>query len=126
MYKNNMFIEKINNYEDGATFLLKLPVEEYFYTNNNLVKSLLYKNYQGIYISFQRPLKNILNSFKQNNIDCKKIKIIDYASEDMLINDYNDNYTKISTLNINIILKDIIDNLTKIKTKNKFILIDSL
>ena len=111
----NMLAQTIKKHKNGAVLMLELPVENYFEANSAQVKFLTENNYEGIYVSFQRPLENILSLFKQNHVDIDKFLIIDEA-------------TAFSEENLEIdeIVKTICKSLKDIKSKKKFVLIDSL
>ena len=110
---NTSLTETINKHDKRATVILELPTENYCLANSASVKFLTENDYEGLYISFQRPYDNISCFFDKCLIDKKKVKIIDYAS-----NSIENNFEEIG--------KSIIESLKDLKSKNKFILIDSL
>lgn len=64
----------------GKTILLELDAVSYFETNIKTIKILQKKGLSGVYISINRPFKNISSIFKGRGININKITFIDAAS----------------------------------------------
>lgn len=69
--------ELTKRYAHGAVVMFELPVESYFNSNLETVKSLIENDFEGIYISLHRPFKNLSHVFEQQGMDARKILIID-------------------------------------------------
>lgn len=106
----NEYIDSKN--EDRNLFLLKHSSEIYSQSNAISLKILLNKGYKGVFISFQRPLKNLYNWFEKNGLDKNKMVILDYSDS----KDYKANK----------LYKDISKKVGKISGEKKFVFIDSL
>ena len=97
---------------DKNLFLLKHSSELYSQSNMISLKILLDKGFKGVFISFQRPRKNLDQWLKKNKIDERKLKILDYSSQDRE--------------NVAGLYKEIFDSLETISNDKKFVFIDSL
>ena len=109
--------ETIENCKDGASVVLELPTENYFQVNVSSARFLIDSGFEGIYVSFQRPLKNIHSLFKEQCLDINKVILVDLAtkcSDDSL------------PLKIDQLGKSVYSQIENLKTNNIFILIDSL
>ena len=51
--------ERLKSYNQGSIVVIQTPTENYLDTNISSVKSMVDNGYEGIYLSFQRPFKNI-------------------------------------------------------------------
>jgi len=126
---HNSLEHTIEKYDKGATILFELPAENYFNANSTAVKYLLDSGYEGLYVSFQRPYKNIAHLFEKFGIDKDKIIIIDCATLNESENPADDNVcidVDVSSEDANCIAQKIIKSLDSLKSKNRFVLIDSL
>jgi len=120
--------ETIKNCKDGASVVLELPTENYFQVNVSSAKFLIDSGFEGVYVSFQRPFKNIYSLFKNQGVDVNKVVFIDLATQ-CSMDDSEDNYECIDvslSLKIDQLGKSIYSQVEKIKSNNIFILIDSL
>jgi len=120
--------ETIKNCKDGASVVLELPTENYFQVNVSSAKFLIDNGFEGIYVSFQRPLKNIYSLFKDKSVDINKLVFIDLATQ-CSIDESDNNYEYIDislSLNIEQLGKSVYSQIGKLKSNNIFILIDSL
>src|SRR3989344_6941391 len=64
----------------GKSILLELDTESYLEINIKTIKKLQKKGLSGVYISVQRPFKNISSLLKKQGIDLNKLIFIDVAS----------------------------------------------
>ena len=64
----------------GKSILLELDAESYLEINIKTIKKLQKKGLSGVYISIQRPFKNISSLLKKQGIDLNKLIFIDIAS----------------------------------------------
>lgn len=123
----NSIEEVIQKNQNGAIVVLKLPTNNYFTINAKSIKYLIDSDFKGIYISFCRPYDNLKGLLKSNNIDTKKIIIMDYATSCISKDDDSTVCIDISHhLNVDTLFDKIKDTLNKIDTQNKFIFIDSI
>lgn len=111
-----------------SAVMMELPAERYFEEATKSVKSLLDSGFEGVYISFQRPFKNISSMFEQNGIDVNKLIVIDVAAALAEADqEKNSRCVHVSPeINIDELVKAIYTSLQKLKSERKFIFIDSL
>jgi hypothetical protein len=124
----NSFEDTIHKYRSGSIVLLEIPSDNYFNINATSVKYLTDSGFEGIYISFQRPLDNLLNSLKNNFVDTEKLVVIDYASVCAGIDADGKKQCKDSSGSINIkqVFNEINNSLNEIDSKDKFVFVDSI
>ncbi|MCJ7571846.1 MAG: hypothetical protein MUO82_08225 [Candidatus Thermoplasmatota archaeon] len=120
--------ERLKSYNEGSVVVIKTPVENYLQTNISSIKTMVDNGYEGIYLSFQRPFKNISNIFEQNNIDLEKIFVVDCAS--VFSNSIQEPDFHNINLDPNFNIEDIVEKINKsigyLKSNKKFVFIDSL
>lgn len=124
----DLLIDAIKKHETGAVIMMELPTDNYFELNTESVMSLTSINYNGIYISFQRPFKNITSLLKQKGIDMNKLLFIDVATafaEE--VQEKNPMCFHVSsTIDVDELVRAIYTLLTKLKSGKCFIFMDSL
>lgn len=98
--------------DDKNLVLLKHSSDLYSQSNMISLKILLDKGFKGVFISFQRPLKNLDHWLKQNKINKSKMLILDYSNS--------------KDKNVTELYKDIFQLLEEISGDKKFVFIDSL
>jgi KaiC/GvpD/RAD55 family RecA-like ATPase len=112
----------------GIIIMIELPINAYFEMNSSTIKLLTDQGFQGIYISFQRPFKNISSFFESEGIDTSTLLFIDAASalsgEKQPVDPRCVHVSE--ELDIDELVKAIYLSLPKLKSKKKFIFIDSL
>src|SRR3989338_11488498 len=64
----------------GKSILLELAAESYLEIIIKTLKKLQKKGLSGVYVSIQRPFKNISSLLKKQGIDLNKLIFIDVAS----------------------------------------------
>jgi len=105
--------QTISKYIDNKNLiLLKHSSDIYSQSNAISLKILLEQNFRGVYISFQRPLKNLDLWLEKNKLDKRKMIALDYSNSDR---------HKVSEL-----YRDILNSLSKLSGDKKFIFIDSI
>jgi len=112
----------------GVIIMIELPVNAYFEMNSSTIKLLTNQGFEGIYISFQRPFKNISSFFKSEGIDTSTILFVDAATA-LSGEQQNEDPRCIhisQALDIDELVKAIYLSLPKLKGQKKFIFIDSL
>ena len=97
--------------------MIEIPAEEYLTGSMLSMDKLLGGDYQGIYVSFQRPEANVREVLQSSGLDPSKVAIIDVAT---LIGDSE------GEVDIDVLVGAIYDALSRITSKNRFIFIDSL
>ena len=120
--------EALKKHKQGAIVMMELPAESYFESNIASIKLLTSKGLGGVYISFQRPYKNIFSLLKQKGIKPNNLIFIDAAtavggeareSEGRCVHISPD-------IDIDELVRAIYTSLPKLKNKKKFVFIDSL
>ena len=113
--------------KEGKSILLELDAESYLKIIIKTIQKLQKKGLSGVYVSMQRPFKNISSLLKKQGIDLNKLIFIDVASAvSKETQENNKGCVHISPeLDIDELVKAIYTSLDQIKGK-KFILIDSL
>ena len=112
----------------GVIIMIELPINAYFEMNSSTIKLLTDQGFQGIYISFQRPFKNIFSLFESEGIDTSTLLFIDAATALSGEKQHEDpRCVPISPeLDIDELVKAIYLSLPRLKSQKKFIFIDSL
>jgi len=108
--------------------LVELPTKDYMKQAIIKLKTLVNTGYTGVYISFQRPIDNLLKILKKEDIDTKKLVFVDVASS--MCGGISKNAVQCIPLAPNVDMDDLIRvtylALDKLKEKKRFIFIDSL
>ena len=122
------FSSALNKHRQGAIILMELPEEHYFEANTSTIKLLIKKGYEGIYVSFHRPFKNISSLFTKAKVNINKLIFIDVASSVHKENGgKNPRCVRISPeIDIDELVSAIYTSLPKLKSRKRFIFIDSL
>ena len=112
----------------GSIIMMELPTDSYFDANSDTIKQFIDEGFEGIYISFQRPFKNILSFLGDKGIDVDKLLFIDAASSLCNEQQHGDIHCiHISQkTEIDELVKAIYTSLPKLKSKKRFVFIDSL
>jgi len=120
--------EVIKRHRRGTVIMMELPTENYFEANSASVKLLTSKGFEGIYISFQRPFRNISSLLTQQGININKILFVDVATAfGREMQEKNPRCIHISSsIDIDELVRAIYISLPKLKSKKRFIFIDSL
>ena len=125
---NRELNKKIKNHKNGTIILQEVPAENYLEANVSSIKSLLDNGYEGIYMSFQRPYKNLSSLLEQNSVDTDKLLVIDAATSfSGDIQEYNPKCVYVAQdAEVESLVDTIYKSLLKIKGDKKFVFIDSL
>jgi KaiC/GvpD/RAD55 family RecA-like ATPase len=112
----------------GIIIMIELPITAYFEMNSSTIKLLTNQGFQGVYISFQRPFRNISSFFESEGIDTNTLLFIDAATALSGEKQQEDaRCVHVSEeLDIDELVKAISLSLPKLKGQKKFIFIDSL
>ncbi len=120
--------EKFKSYNQGSVVVIQTPSESYLETNISSVKSMVDNGYEGVYLSFQRPFKNISTIFKKYDIDLDKIFVVDCASVfSNCCQDFNLHCVNVdSGFQIDNIVDSVCKSIRFLKSDKKFVFVDSL
>ena len=119
--------ETIKKYENGAVIMIELPTESYFEASSSSIKALMNEGFEGVYISFQRPFKNVFSLFFDKGINVDGLLFIDAttAPDERILEDSKCIHIS-EKIDIDELVRAIYTSLPKLKSKKKFIFIDSL
>ena len=78
--ESKQLAEALKKHKQGSIVMMELPTDAYFESNVESVKLLTGKGFGGVYISFQRPFKNISSLLKQRGINLNNLIFIDAAT----------------------------------------------
>jgi KaiC/GvpD/RAD55 family RecA-like ATPase len=120
--------QAIQTDKHGVIIMMELPINAYFEMNSSTIKLLTDQGFQGVYISFQRPFKNISSVFESEGIDTSTLLFIDAATalsgEKQPVDPRCVHVSE--EIDIDELVKAIYLSLPKLKSQKKFIFIDSL
>ncbi len=127
MEKLELAINKILKTDKGTSIVLEIDTKSYLEANIKTIKELQKKGLSGVYVSIQRPFKNISSLLKKQGIDINKLIFIDVASAiSKETQENNKGCVHISPeLDVDELVRIIYTSLEKMKGK-KFVFIDSL
>src|SRR3989344_7529660 len=80
MKKLELAINEILKTKKGTSIVLEIDTKSYLEANIKTIKELQKKGLSGVYVSIQRPFKNISSLLKKQGIDLNKLIFIDVAS----------------------------------------------
>jgi hypothetical protein len=125
---NRILNEKLKSHDEGSVIVIETPVENYLDANVSSVKSMIDNGYEGIYLSFQRPFKNISSLFEQNDINLGKLFVFDCASVfSESGQDCNPRCINLSSsFKMEDIVKKVCSSIQHLTTDKRFIFVDSL
>jgi len=121
----NSIVKKGSN---GQIVMMELPTDTYFSYSSAVIRTLTMKGFDGVYISFQRPLGNVTSLLKQQKINTKNILFLDIAS---ILGEAAGNPQQAvagmpADINIDELVKAIYTMLDNLRSRKRFIFIDSL
>jgi KaiC/GvpD/RAD55 family RecA-like ATPase len=125
---NNSLIKAIEKHKEGAVILMELPSESYFKSNSSTIKLLTGNGFEGIYISFNRPFRNVSSLLNQHGININKLLFVDVATAlSKEKQKQNPRCIQISQeIDIDELIRAIYTSFPKLKSDKRFIFIDSL
>ena len=135
MTKNNIIDIKgkeletaLARHDKGPVIMLEVSADNYFEENASSVRFLTTNGYEGVYVSFNRPFKNISSLLEWNGIDINNIMIVDgataFSGEEQ---EKNPRCISISSkMDIDETVRAVCASLSKLKSKKKFVFVDSL
>ena len=115
-------------YDKGAVIMMELPTDSYLEANLASVSLLVQNGFEGIYVSFQRPFKNIEGMFRKEGINTGKLMFIDVATSfEGIKQEGNARCVHLEPgIQIDDLVRSIYTSLPKLKGNKKFIFVDSL
>jgi len=120
---NDIFksIDEVFTLNNKGLFIMELPSEFFCDLNFSTVKHLIDNGFNGVYVSFQRPIENICSCFKELDIDIDKIHFLDGTKKIK-----GEKKKDILPKDVEKIFDSIYSSLKSLKGVNKFVIIDSL
>jgi hypothetical protein len=120
--------ERLKLLEKDSVVIIESPAENYLEANISSIKSMVDNGYKGIYLSFQRPFRNISNLFEKENINLNSLYIVDcataFSESDQEINPRCINITP--NVKIDEMVNIICNSLQNLDEGKRFVFIDSL
>ena len=126
MVKIEQLDKELKNMPEDYIVLLETSAEKAFEVALAAMKHMTNKNDHAIIVSANRPSVNLLNIYKRNNIETKKVYILDLISKNQNADTKTENVMFIENASS---LTDISLSVNKYIKKlngNKFVFIDSL
>ena len=77
---HRILTERLKILEKDSVVIIETPAENYLEANISSIKSMVDNGYKGIYLSFQRPFRNISNIFEKENINLNSLYVVDCAT----------------------------------------------
>jgi len=122
----NILEEELKNLPPDYIIYIETTPEKTLEVSNAIVKYFSTKNDKGIIVSANRPYITLLNIYKNNGIDTKKIYIIDCISKSLNADNKTPNVSFIENLSALTDISLSIDEHINNSTSKKFIFFDSL
>lgn len=120
--------EVTDKHEQGAVVMMELPTDAYLEVCQTTLKVLIEKGLQGVYISFNRPFKNISSILEQNGVDTTNLIFVDVATS--LGDEKSEENTQCVHISKNIgideLVRAIYTSIQRFADNKKFVYIDSL
>ena len=118
----------VENSEKGTVLMLELPTEGYFDACSATVRLLESMGYEGVYLSFQRPFKNVSALLLKCGVNIDKLLFVDLASG------VSDGFREVNSRciyvddfrDIDEIVHAIYTSLSQLSGKKQYVFIDSL
>jgi len=125
---NRVLNERLKDLDKDSVVIVESPVENYLQTNISSVKSMLDNGFEGVYLSFQRPFKNISGLFEKEGIDLGRLFVIDFATA------FSNSDQEINSRCVNVdpdikvedMVNTICSSLEKLSQDKRFVFVDSL
>jgi hypothetical protein len=125
---NRILNERLKDLDTEAVVVIESPAENYLQANVSSVKSMLDNGFEGVYLSFQRPFKNISYLFEKEGIELGRLFIIDFAT--VFSNsdqEFNQRCVNVSPgVTVEEMINTICSSLEKLSQDKRFVFVDSL
>ena len=120
--------ERLKILEKDSVVVIETPAENYLEANISSIKTMIDKGYKGIFLSFQRPFRNIYNFLERENINLDSIYIVDCATAfSKSVQEKNPRCININpNVNVNEMVYIILKSLKNLGMGKRFVFIDSL
>ncbi len=120
--------EAIEKHKHGAVIMMELSEEAYFRANLASIKFLTDNGFEGVYISFHRPFRNLSSLLANQGVDINRLLFIDVATAfGMETQDRDPKCVSISSkIDIDELVRATYTSVPRLKGNKKFIFIDSL
>jgi len=120
--------ERLKILEKDSVVVIETPAENYLEANISSIKTMVDNGYKGIYLSFQRPFRNISNLFEKENIDLNSLFIVDcataFSESDQELNPRCINMNP--NVKVDEMVNTICNSLQNLDEGRRFVFIDSL
>ena len=125
----NRFLTKaLSNIDKESVIMIESPADNYLDANISSIKTMIDNGFEGIYLSFQRPFRNICSHFEREGINLDRIFVIDFASAfcktDQELNPRCVNVN--SNIEIEEMTKLICLTLERLTQEKRFVFVDSI
>jgi hypothetical protein len=121
-------VDAVDRHRGGAVILMELPVESYMSSKAAAIRALTSKGYGGVFISVQRPYKNVQAMLTHYGVDTGGIVFIDAASSlaGGQCEESGECFHVSREDDVDELVRAIIGALGRVKSQRKFIYMDSL
>jgi hypothetical protein len=120
--------ERLQLLDRDSVVVIESPVENYLEANISSIKSMVDNGFEGVYLSFQRPFKNMSNLFEKESIDLNKMLIVDcataFSASDQELNPRCVNVKP--NIEVDEMVNIVCNSLQGLNSEKRFIFIDSL
>jgi len=118
----------LKSHDKGSVIVVETPVGNYLDANIYSVKSMIDSNYKGVYLSFQRPYKNISSHFEKNKVNLENLFVFDCAS--VFCDSIKENNPHCVNLSSDFKIEELVEKICltikNLDSDNRFIFVDSL
>ncbi len=125
---NRILNERLKDLDSEAVVVIESPAENYLQANVSSVKSMLDNGFEGVYLSFQRPFKNISCLFEEEGIELDRLFVIDFATA--FSNSDQEFNPRCVNVNPGVTVEDMVNticsSLEKLSQDKRFVFVDSL
>jgi len=125
---NRILNERLKDLDNEAVVVIESPAENYLQANVSSVKSMLDNGFEGVYLSFQRPFKNISCLFEKEGIELDRLFVIDFATAfSNSGQEFNPRCVNVSPgVTVEDMVNTICSSLEKLSQDKRFVFVDSL
>ena len=125
----NRFLNKaLKDIDNESIVMIESPSDNYLDANISSIKTMIDNGFEGVYLSFQRPFKNICSHFEREGINLDKIYVIDFATafckSDQELNPRCVNVS--SEIELEEMIKIICLTLERLTQEKRFVFVDSI
>ncbi|UCB59139.1 MAG: hypothetical protein JSV67_02230 [Thermoplasmatales archaeon] len=77
---NRFLNNALKDLDKESIVMIESPSDNYLDANISSIKTMIDNGFEGVYLSFQRPFKNIFSLFEREGINLDKIYVVDFAT----------------------------------------------